>query len=189
MRCPVAPCCVLVFVAIVVLPATACGPEGDDVDGDSADYSALPTSVTTSGAGATAILDGELFVASRTLPALALSAEQLESVGEAESAGGTITLAKGRTVGLESWERVSAAPDGWRVWQPALVLQVADGAGAGATIAKAEPTLFGDACLGVAAPGEVCAAAITPGYRVIIERNGAQTEYRIDLQGNIRRVD
>jgi hypothetical protein len=74
------------------------------------------------------------------------------------------------------------------VWQPAAVVQAIDDAGAGASVVEAELTEFPDACLGLAGPGEVCAAVITPGYRVVIEQNGVESEYRVDLRGNVRRA-
>jgi hypothetical protein len=173
-------------VAAIML--AACGSADDDAGDATGDRPSLPTSVTTSGAGETATLDGEQFIADRTLPAGALSAEQLESVGEADSGGTTITLAKARGENVELWERVSAAPDGWRVWQPAAVLRVLDEAGAGAAVIEVEATVFPDACLGAAEPGEVCAAVLTPGYRVVVEQNGQQTEYRVDFGGQVRKV-
>jgi hypothetical protein len=167
---------------------TACGSSSDESSSDAGDRPSLPTAVTTAGAGETATLDGALFIADRTLPASALSAERLESVGEAESGGEKLVFARARTDEVEPWERVSSATDGWRVWQPAAVVQALDEAGSGATVLEAESTLFPDACLGAAEPGEICAAVITPGYRVVIEQNGVETEYRIGLQGNVRKV-
>ena len=177
----------MVALAAVLLLAAACG-SSNDAD-NSGGRPSLPTAVTTSGAGTTATLDGELYVADRTLPASALSAERLEALGEADSGGEPIAMARARADSVGPWEIVSAAPDGWRVWQPVAVLQVRDEAGAGATIVEAEPTLWPDACLGLAAQDEVCAEVITPGYRVIIEVAGARNEYRTDLRGNIRPVD
>jgi hypothetical protein len=183
--------CLRVLILVAMLVPLACG-SGDDADessvGDGDARPSLPTAVTTSGAGATAMLNGELFVVDRTLPAGALSAERLESVGEADSAGERFTLARARSDDVEPWERVSAAPDGWRVWQPVPVLNVIDQAGAGATIVDVEAAEFPDACLGAAEPGEVCAAVITAGYRVIVEQSGTRTEYRVDLGGNVRRI-
>jgi hypothetical protein len=174
--------------AIAIVLLAACG-SSDDGASDSGDRPSLPTAATASGAGATAELDGELYVADRTLPASALSAERLESVGEAESGGERVAMARARVEIVEPWELVSAAPDGWRVWQPAVVLQVLDQAGSGASVAEAETTLWPNACLGVSARDEVCAEVITPGYRVIVEIAGTRAEYRTDLRGNIRLVD
>lgn len=40
-----------------------------------------------------------------------------------------------------------------------------------------------DGCLGIAKPGRMCTQAIVPGYRIILEANGKEYEYRADLSG------
>ncbi len=40
-----------------------------------------------------------------------------------------------------------------------------------------------DGCLGIAKPGMMCTQAIVPGYRIILEANGKEYEYRSDLSG------
>lgn len=170
--------------AILAFAATACGVSDDAPYGG---RPPSPTGATTAGAGAMATLEGERFVAVRTLPASALSAEKLESAGEAQEASGeTIAMARARDARVAPWELVSATPDGWLVWRPAIILDALAGAGADAALVEAEAVLWPDACLGAAEPGEICAQVVTPGYRIIIERGGQRTEYHTDLRGNVR---
>jgi hypothetical protein len=42
-----------------------------------------------------------------------------------------------------------------------------------------------DACLGVPEEGQACAQVITPGFRVVLEVNGQQYEFRTDQEGNV----
>lgn len=51
-----------------------------------------------------------------------------------------------------------------------------------------EPVNWGDACLGAAASGEVCAAVITPGFRLIYEASGMRYEVHTNDTGAIVRV-
>ena len=41
-----------------------------------------------------------------------------------------------------------------------------------------------DSCLGVQAPGVMCAMIVTQGYRVVLEGNGSQYEYHTDMDGS-----
>jgi len=52
------------------------------------------------------------------------------------------------------------------------------------TLVSVEPVEWPDACLGVSLPDVMCAAVITPGYRVILEANGEQYEYHTDITGS-----
>jgi len=45
---------------------------------------------------------------------------------------------------------------------------------------------WSNSCLGAAAEGEACDEAITPGFVIVIEVEGAQYEYHTDLNGNVR---
>lgn len=175
----------LAALALVALIAAACGASDDATDGG---RPPLPTTVTAPGAGTIATLEGERFVAVRTLPANALSAEKLESAGVAQEASGeAIAMARARDARVAPWELVSANTGGWLVWRPAIILDTLAGAGADASLVEAEAVLWPDACLGAAEPGELCAQVVTPGYRIIIERGGGQRiEYHTDLQGNVR---
>lgn len=129
-------------------------------------------------------VDGQTFVAVRTLPPEALSAEELEAAGTATAPGGArIQLARANAAGVANWELVSASPDGWRVWQPQVVLDTVEAAGAGATIVSVERTSWPDSCLGLARPDEVCAQVITPGYRVMVSLGGRQLEYHTATDG------
>jgi hypothetical protein len=47
-----------------------------------------------------------------------------------------------------------------------------------------EAVEFGDACLGVAMEGVMCAQVITPGYIIVLESNGVQYEYHISSDGS-----
>jgi hypothetical protein len=149
----------------------------------------LPAAVTTTGAGETATLDGERFVVVRTLPAATLSADQLEPAGEAQSSNDErIAMAKTSASDVADWELVSPAEDGWRVWQPDVVRHVVDGASSDARIISVEAVDWPDACLGAANPGDICAAVITPGYRIILDVGGQRVEYHTDRHGAGRRV-
>lgn len=149
----------------------------------------LPEAVTTSGAGERATLDGEPFIAVRTLPAAALSAEKLESAGTATGEErGRIGMARVSTGEAAPWELVSPADDGWRVWQPQVVLDVVNDAGPGATIIEVEEVDWPDACLGAPEPDEVCSQIVTPGYRIIVERDGKRIEYHAARVSGFRRI-
>jgi hypothetical protein len=176
----------LVGCAIV---AGACGSEDDAGDAGLPPRPTLPDAVTTSGAGATAELDGEPIVAVRTLPPGALSAENLESAGVARAEDGSeLQMARASGGAAEPWELVSPADDGWRVWQPRVVLDVLEDAGAGATLVSVEAVDWPDACLGAAEPDEVCALVVTPGYRVIVQRAGTTIEYHTARTSTFRRA-
>lgn len=51
-------------------------------------------------------------------------------------------------------------------------------------VISSEPTEWPDSCLGVEKPDVLCAQVITPGYKVLLEHNGAQYEYHTDTTGN-----
>ncbi len=175
-----------IALAVAALALGACG--GGDGGGTPA-RPALPTAVTTAGAGDTATLDDELLVAVRTLPAAALSAEKLESAGVAATQSGTLPMARAASADVEPWEYVSAAADGWRVWRPRVVLDALNQAGSGARIISVEPVDWPDACLGAAGPGEACAQVITPGYRIVTEQGGETIEYHAArVTGAVRSV-
>lgn len=56
------------------------------------------------------------------------------------------------------------------------------------TIQQAEAAEWTDSCLGLGGAAESCLQAITPGYRVFLEREGEQTIYRTDETGqSVRR--
>ena len=179
-----------VLVAIMAL-AASCGDDNEDDDADTPTPTprvVLPTAVTTAGAGEEAMLDGESLVVVRTLPAAALSADQLEPAGFARGPGDA-PLAMARPTGsgdVQEWELVSPADDGWRVWQPRAVNEAASAAGDGASVVEVERVDWPDACLGAARPDEVCAQVITAGYRVVIDVGGRRVEYHTDLRGNVR---
>jgi hypothetical protein len=182
-RWAAAACCALVLAA--------CGGSYGDSGGDGAASArpTLPEAVTTSGAGARATLDGQPFVAVRTLPAAALSAEKLESAGSATGDGGErVEMARVSNGEAQNWELVSPADDGWRVWQPQIVIDVVKDAGAGATVVDVEEVDWPDSCLGAPDPDEVCSQIVTPGYRIIVERDGKRIEYHAARVSGFRRV-
>jgi hypothetical protein len=177
-------------VAAILALALACAGDNDDpgLAGETA-RPTLPVAVTTAGAGDRATLENEPFVAVRTLPASALSAERLEAAGTAVAQDGAmIAMARATTPEVQQWELVSTADDGWRVWQPAVVVEVLADAGAGASIVSVEAVDWPDACLGAARPDEACAQVITPGYRVIVEQSGATIEYHTARVSEFRRA-
>ena len=158
----------------IALASVACG--GGSTASPTPAPSPLPSKAT--------LVDGETFVAVRTLPSSALSAEELEAAGTATAPGGArIQLAKATSADVEDWELVSASPDGWRVWRPQAVLDAVAAAGGGASIVSVERVSWPDSCLGLARPDEVCAQVITIGYRVVVSRDGKQLEYHTDLNG------
>lgn len=54
-------------------------------------------------------------------------------------------------------------------------------------VAQVEAVDWPDACLGVHVPNQACAAAITPGYRIVLETEGRQYELHTDQTGGIVR--
>ena len=172
----------------VVMAAVGCGSAGDDeVDAGPTLPPGLPTAVSTAGAGQEATLGGLPLVSVRTLPPAALSAEQLEPAGIADlDGGGSLPMATTVSGGAQPWEFVSTADDGWLVWQPDVVLDVLHDAGTGATLVTVERVDWPDACLGAAEADEVCATVITPGYRVILQRDGSLIEYHTALASGFR---
>jgi hypothetical protein len=50
---------------------------------------------------------------------------------------------------------------------------------------RAEPTLWPDACLGVARPEMACALVETPGLLVVLEANGQPYEFHTNLDGSV----
>jgi hypothetical protein len=52
-------------------------------------------------------------------------------------------------------------------------------------IVEFEQVEWPDACLGVPQEGQACAQVITPGFRVVLEANGQQYEFRSDQEGVI----
>jgi hypothetical protein len=164
-------------VCLAVAVLSACGGTDDDAAPNPTEPGGLPTAVSTAGAGQTATLEGQPLVSVRTLPPAALSAEQLEAAGNAETAQGSIAMATTAAPGVEPWEYVSIADDGWLIWQPQVVLDVLEDAGPNASLVLVEPVDWPDACLGAARPDEACATVITQGYRVIVQRDASLIEY------------
>jgi len=52
------------------------------------------------------------------------------------------------------------------------------------TVVSSEEVEFGDACLGVAMEGVMCAQVVTPGRIIVLEANGIQYEYHTGQNGN-----
>jgi hypothetical protein len=52
------------------------------------------------------------------------------------------------------------------------------------SVLEAEEVEWGDACLGAGSPEQMCAAVITPGYRIVLEANGEQYVYHTDATGD-----
>lgn len=51
------------------------------------------------------------------------------------------------------------------------------------SVLRTEETEFEDACLGVTMPDVMCAQVITPGYKILLEANDLQYEYRTSEDG------
>jgi hypothetical protein len=54
-------------------------------------------------------------------------------------------------------------------------------------IVSMEQVEWTDSCLGLGGPAEICAAVITPGWRVYFQVNGQQYEVRLNASGDITR--
>jgi len=174
-------------LAAVAAIAAACG--GGAERAAPTPRASVSPAVTAVATHATATLDGETFVAVRTLPASALSAEKLEAAGAATDEGGArIDMARADTKDVARWELVSASPDGWRVWWPRAVFDTLAAADGGASIVTVTPTEWPDACMGLAKSDETCAQVITPGYVVVTERAGQRTEYHASSVSGARRI-
>lgn len=177
----------LISPLLVASVLMACGGEDyDDAGGEPT--TGLVTAVTTEDAGVRVTLEGEPLVAVRTLPASALSAENLEVVGTATSGAGDVQIARARSSDVAAWEYVSAGEEGWVVWRPQVVLDVLDEAGPGAELASVERVDWPNACLGAPRADEACAEVITPGYRVTVREGDDLVEYHTDLATRIRPV-
>jgi hypothetical protein len=158
------------------LAATACG--SGNAGGGSTD--ATPPDPATR-----LTFEGELFETARRLPPDGLAADDIEPAGQGLADGEPVAVGRA-TRELQSWELVSAGDDGWRVWQPAAIGEVLADAAEGARVLRVERVEWPDACLGARRPDEACAEVITPGYRVIVERDGEKVEYHTDLGGKYR---
>lgn len=55
------------------------------------------------------------------------------------------------------------------------------------TLLSSEPAEWGDGCLETAQEGIACTQAITPGYRILLEVEGRQMEYRTNEDGSLIR--
>ena len=55
-------------------------------------------------------------------------------------------------------------------------------------VLEAEPVDWPDSCLGAGGPEEMCAAVITPGYRIVLEVNGDQYVYHTNEDGSYYRL-
>lgn len=55
-------------------------------------------------------------------------------------------------------------------------------------VLEAEAVDWPDSCLGAGGPAEICAAVITPGYRIVLEANGQQFVVHTDADGNNYRL-
>lgn len=140
-------------LAAIALLAVASGGDARDDETTPAARPTLPSAVTTAGAGERVVLQGEPFVAVRTLPAAALAADVLDPAGIAQASDGRdVALARANAAGVAEWELVSAADDGWRVWRPAVIEDVLSEAGAVAQLIEVKPVGWPDACLGDPAP-------------------------------------
>jgi hypothetical protein len=58
-----------------------------------------------------------------------------------------------------------------------------------AQVISVEREEWPDACLGLALPDEMCAQAITPGYRIVVAVDGEQYAYRTNLTGDLIRAE
>lgn len=56
------------------------------------------------------------------------------------------------------------------------------------TVVSYEAVEFPDGCLGAASAGEMCTAAITPGYIIVVDSNGVQTTIHSNLEGTFFRI-
>lgn len=71
--------------------------------------------------------------------------------------------------------------------EEAVIKQLAENLGlqeSDITVVSSEETEFGDACLGVAMEGVMCAQVVTPGHIVVLEADGIQYEYHLSEDGS-----
>lgn len=54
----------------------------------------------------------------------------------------------------------------------------------GISVVSSKEVEFGDACLGVAMEGVMCAQVVTPGHIIVLEANGIQYEYHTSADGS-----
>lgn len=174
-----------VLCVVAVVAAAACGASG------SSNPTTTPPAAPSETPGPSPDrieLNGETYVYARTLPASALSAENLKAAGSAVAGDGSATqVARGDTKDVAPWELVSSASDGWRVWWPSAVSDTLAAAGPGATLVSVARMEWPDSCMGLAERGEVCAQVITDGYVIIIEQGGQRTEYHASAISGTRR--
>lgn len=100
----------------------------------------------------------------------------------------TACSAPGQVIPTPSSQPTSAGPD--QPEQPeaiqAAIRALVEAKGLGAdeiSVVSVEAVEWNDACLGLAGPDEMCAQVITPGYRIILEANGEQSEFHTDATG------
>ena len=55
------------------------------------------------------------------------------------------------------------------------------------TISAVEEEDWPDSCLGLGGAAEICAAVITPGYRILLTAGGSEYEYRSNREGDVLR--
>jgi hypothetical protein len=159
----------VVLLLLAAASAAACG--GGTPNGATPGADVTVFAIPSPAAGADrAVLDGVAYVAVRALAASALSAEKLEAAGPATSLSAPISMARASgAADVADWELVSAAPDGWRVWQPAVGIEVLRHAGPGATLVEVRSVTWPDSCLGISRPDTYCLQVLTPGYLVLLD--------------------
>lgn len=186
----------------IMLATLACGDDGDKADETTPTVPGTapapppppppgsPIPLPTTPESERLEFDGATFVAERTLPPGALSADQLEPAGIGQTDGEEIQLGRADVGEVEDWELVSAIPEGWRVWRPQAVQEALDEAEPGASLVEVDAVDWPDACLGAARPDEVCAQVVTSGYRIVVETaDGEQIVFHAARTGAIRRAD
>lgn len=141
--------------------------------------------------GETLVFEGVTYEAAGSLALEALSAEEVEQVGERRENEGQAVYR--RKVEGEGWQLLTRDEEGWTVWQPSAVARAIDDLAGRLDASTEEIEVQGvtrvtwpDACLGAAQPGEACAQVLTDGFRIILSVEGRAYEYHSDLHAALR---
>ena len=171
------------LVLLLALATAACDDGGPlpPTDGEPVEGSAL-------------ILKGASYRATTSRPLGSLNSSNLEELRRGETQEGMIDVFRLRSGGKE-WEVLTRSGGRWVTWEP-LALDEArrrlsrrlGAPEAQVSIREIERVDWPNACLGAASSDEVCAAVITPGFRIVLEARSQEHVYHSDLQGNVRRA-
>jgi hypothetical protein len=169
------------ILALTVPALAACGAGG----GDARIVPATPQ-ITI---GARAELDEVEYVAFDHVGLDRLPRDRVEPGGEARFPSQARRVPAWRLKGnpTAAVRYTEDGPRGWLAWQPVAVLYARQDLARRERVPAAQiqtvdvtHAVWEDSCLGGARPGETCAAATVPGFRVILRLAGRLYEYHTD---------